>query len=200
MKLLTWISIVALQTAAIAGTWEIESSHSTAKFKIRHLGISNVYGQVTGMKGTFDCKNDQDPTTCAIQTTLDVSTIATADAKRDEHLKKEDFLDVAKFPTIEFKSTKVTKAGGGKFSIVGDMTLHGVTKPITIKNAEFTPTVKDPWGNTRRGFSGTTSINRKDYGITWNKTLDNGGLAIGETVEINLEAELLPPKKDEKKS
>lgn len=177
--------------------WEIDGSHTTAKFKIRHLGISNVYGQVTGAKGTITA-DDKDATKLSMDVSLDVSTINTNDAKRDAHLKSEDFFNATKYPTITFKSKKVTKGKEGKLIVTGDLSMHGVTKEVTLTEVDLTKPIKDPWGNTRRGLSGVTKIDRKDFGIKWNKALDNGGLAVGDTVEVNVEAELLAAKDGDK--
>lgn len=190
MKL--FIALLAISSLSFGATWDIDSSHSTAKFKVRHLGISNVYGQITGFKGTVTA-DDKDTSKLSTEVSLDLNTINTNDAKRDAHLKNEDFFNTAKFPTIDFKSKKVAKKGKG-YNVTGDLTLHGVTKEVTIENMELTAPIKDPWGNTRRGLSAFLKINRKDFGITWNKVLDGGGLAVGDTVEVNIEAELLAPK------
>lgn len=177
---------------ALGNAWEIDASHSVAKFKVRHLGISNVYGQITGFKGSVTA-DEKDATKFSTEVSLDVKTINTNDAKRDAHLKNPDFFDAEKYPTINFKSKKATKKGAG-LNVTGDLTMHGVTKEVTLENVEITNPIKDPWGNTRRGFSGLLKVNRKDFGITWNKVLDGGGLAVGDTVEVNIEAELLAPK------
>lgn len=173
--------------------WTIDPSHSTAKFKVRHLTISNVYGQITGFKG-FVQIDEKDSTKTSANVSLDVSTINTNDAKRDAHLKNADFFDAEKFPVITFKTKKTAKAGKDKLKMVGELSMHGVTKEVTFNDVVVSPAIKDPWGNMRRGLSGVASLNRKDFGITWNKTLDNGGLAVGEQVEINLEVELIAPK------
>lgn len=190
----TLFSVLVLSSLSFATqSWDIDGSHTTAKFKVRHLGISNVYGQITGAKGTLK-SDDKDATKLAMDVTLDVATINTNDAKRDGHLKSEDFFDATKFPTITFKSKKVSKGKGGKLTITGDLTMHGVTKEVSINDADLTKPIKDPWGNTRRGLSGMTTIDRKDFGIKWNKALDNGGLAVSDSVEINIEAELIAAK------
>ena len=185
-------TLLALSSFAFGGTWEIDSAHSAAKFKVRHLGISNVFGQITGFKGALTT-DDKDTAKFSTEVTLDINTINTNDAKRDAHLKGDDFFNSAKFPTIGFKSKKVAKTGNA-FSVTGELTMHGVTKEVTLENFELTAPIKDPWGNTRRGLSAVLKVNRKEFGIIWNKTLDGGGLAVGDTVEVNIEAELLAPK------
>jgi polyisoprenoid-binding protein YceI len=189
MKSAVILVMVSLALPCLGATWEIDDSHTSAKFKVRHLMVSNVYGQVTGAKGNLDI-DDKDLTKTTGTVTLDVNTINTSNEKRDAHLKNEDFFEATKHPTISFKITKVSKAKGGKFKMDGDLTLKGVTKPVSLKDVEITSSVKDPWGGMRRGLSGTTSIDRKDFGITWNKSLDGGGVVVGDAVEIEIAAEL----------
>lgn len=185
-----WLGLVScLALPSFGSTWEIDDSHTAAKFKIRHLMVSNVYGQITGAKGTLEI-NDKDATKTTGTVSLDIATINTNNEKRDAHLKNEDFFEVTKYPNITYQIKKVSKAKGGKYTMEGDLTVKGITKPITLKDVELSPSVKDPWGGVRRGLSGTTSINRKDFGLTWNKSLDGGGVVLGETVEVEVAAEL----------
>jgi polyisoprenoid-binding protein YceI len=174
---------------SFSSTWEIDDAHTAAKFKIRHLMVSNVYGQITGAKGSLEI-DDKDLTKTTGTVTLDVATINTNNEKRDAHLKEADFFEVSKHPTLTYQIKKVSKSKGGKYSMEGELTLKGVTKPVSLKDVEITPTVKDPWGGVRRGLSGTTTIDRKDFGITWNKVLDGGGITLGEKVEVEIAAEL----------
>lgn len=189
MKKLFLFLFVILALPGLSTTWEIDDAHTTAKFKIRHLMVSNVYGQITGAKGALEM-DDKDLTKTTGAITLDVSTINTANEKRDAHLKGEDFFDTSKNPAITYVIKKVSKSKNGKYKMEGELTMKGVTKPITLNDVEITPTVKDPWGGIRRGFNGTTSLNRKDYGLTWNKQLDGGGMVVGDTVDIEVAAEL----------
>jgi polyisoprenoid-binding protein YceI len=170
-----------------AQTYSIDSAHSAAQFSVKHLMVSNVRGEFNKMTGsvTWDDKN---PGVVAIEATIDVNTISTREPKRDEHLKSADFFDAAKYPTITFKSTKAWKSAG-KYMVAGDLTLHGVTQPVTLTLDGPTPEVKDPWGLLRRGASATTTINRKDFGLTWNKALETGGVMVGEDVQITLDIE-----------
>ncbi|NDG27581.1 MAG: polyisoprenoid-binding protein, partial [Proteobacteria bacterium] len=188
MNLLTFLAFL-LVLPCWASTWEIDDSHTAAKFKIKHLMVSNVYGQITGAKGTLDI-DDKDPSKTSGTITLDVSTINTNNEKRDAHLKDADFFEVTKHPTISFSIKKLSKSKNGKYLMEGDLTIKGVTKPVVLKEVELTPTVKDPWGGTRRGLSGITTIDRKDFGLTWNKTLDGGGVVVGEKVDVEIAAEL----------
>ncbi|NBX76173.1 MAG: polyisoprenoid-binding protein [Proteobacteria bacterium] len=181
--------LIVTSLPALSASWDIDDAHTTAKFKIRHLMVSNVYGQITGAKGSLEM-DDKDPTKTTGTVTLDVATVNTANEKRDAHLKGEDFFDVAKHPTITYTIKKVSKGKGGKYKMDGELTMKGVTKAVSLNDVEITPTVKDPWGGIRRGFSGTTSLSRKEYGLTWNKQLDGGGMVVGDTVDIEVAAEL----------
>jgi polyisoprenoid-binding protein YceI len=177
-----------------AEAWTIDQAHSSARFKIRHLMVSNVGGEIGGLAGTFHF-DGSDLTKLKADATMDPSTVDTRNAKRDEHLKSGDFFDVKKFPTIKFVSKKVNKGSGDKFSIVGDLTMHGVTKEVTLDVDSLTPAVKSPMGDMRRGLSATTKLNRKDFGLTWNKSLDGGGVVVGDDVNVNVELELVGPAK-----
>lgn len=192
-------TLLSVSSFAAPQTWEVDGSHSTGRFKIKHMMISNVSGEITGMKGTFTT-DGKDVTKTTADVTLDLATINTNNAKRDEHLKSADFFDTAKFPTIAFKSTKVTKGKGGHFTMTGTLTMHGVTKDVTLTDGDLTSEVKDPWGMTRRAFTAKTKINRKDYGLNWNKAIETGGVVVGDTAEIELEVEMtIPAPKEEKK-
>ncbi len=177
---------------ALAANWEIDASHSAASFAVKHLMVSTVRGGFSGVKGVVKV-DEKDVTKSTVEATIDASTINTLDAKRDEHLKGADFLDVAKFPTLTFKSTKVEKAKDG-LKVTGDLTLHGVTKPVVLNVEGPTQAVKDPWGNTKSGATATTTLNRKDFGLTWNKALEAGGVVVGDEIKVTLDLEL--SKKD----
>jgi polyisoprenoid-binding protein YceI len=179
---------LVVPSVALAATWEIDPSHSSAAFTIRHLMVSNVHGQFSNVKGLVKV-DDKDMTKSSVDATVDATSINTADAKRDEHLKSADFLDTAKFPTFSFKSTKVEKAGTG-LKVTGDLTLHGVTKPVVLAVEGPSQQIKDPWGNTRVGATATTTVNRKDFGLTWNKAMEAGGVMVGDEVKITLELEM----------
>jgi polyisoprenoid-binding protein YceI len=173
---------------AYASTWEIDPVHSSATFSIRHMTVSNVRGEFGKVTGTVDW-NDADVTKSTVQATIDVSTLNTREPKRDGHLKSPDFFDVEKYPTITFKSTQVKKVGPNHVKVIGDLTMHGVTKPVTL-DATYTGEVKDPGGNIKRGVSAKTKVNRKDFGLIWNKTLETGGVLVGDEVDIALDLEL----------
>lgn len=176
--------------SAMASTWSLDADHSTAQFKVRHLMISNVKGVFEKISGTLTL-NDQDITASSVNVSIDVASVNTNIKKRDDHLRSPDFFDVAKFPTMTFVSTKVVKAGKDKMNVYGNLTIKGITRPIVLNVDGLTAEVKDPWGNGRRGASATTTINRKDFGVLWNKAMDNGGMVVGEEVGIQLEVEFI---------
>jgi polyisoprenoid-binding protein YceI len=187
---LIMLVLLALPILTHAATWQIDPDHSSFQFKIRHLTISNVKGEFTKAKGIVRT-DDQDITKLAVDIAIEAASINTAHEKRDEHLKGPDFFDVAKYPTITFVSKKVIQVDTNRLKVIGDLTIHGVAKEITVDVEGPTPEVKDPWGNFRRGATGTSKISRRDFGVTWNKTLDNGGLLVGDEVNIYLEVELV---------
>jgi polyisoprenoid-binding protein YceI len=191
------VLVICVAGAAQATKWTIDDAHSTARFKVKHLMVSNVSGEITGAKGHLDL-DDKTNALKEVDVTLDATTINTQNAKRDGHLKNEDFFDTANHPNITFKSKKITKAGKGTYTIVGDLTMRGVTKEVTLKDGVVTDSIKDPWGNTRRGFSAATKLNRQDWGLKWNKVLEGGGLTVGDEVDVNVEAEITSPKTEKK--
>jgi polyisoprenoid-binding protein YceI len=173
-----------------AATWQMDPAHSSFQFKIRHLTVSNVKGDFNKVQGVAII-NDQDLTHLKVEVAIDAASVNTGHAQRDEHLRGPDFFDVTKYPTITFISKKVIKADTNRLKVIGDLTLHGVTREITVDVEGPTPEVKDPWGNFRRGATATEKINRRDFGITWNKVLDTGGLVVGDEVNIYIEVELI---------
>jgi len=173
---------------AMAATYQLDADHSSIQFKIRHLTVSNVTGTFNKFKGTAAVEGE-DIATLKVEVAIDAASVDTGHEKRDEHLRNADFLDVAKYPTITFVSKKVIKGDPGKLKVIGDLTLHGVTREITVDLEGPTPEVKDPWGNFRRGATGTAKIDRRDFGITWNKALDTGGLVVGNEVGIQVDIE-----------
>ena len=170
-------------------TWNIDPAHSSAEFKVKHMMISNVRGKFGGITGVLN-RVDADHTESSLEVSIDVSTVNTQDEKRDGHLKSPDFFDAEKFPAMTFKSTHIEKKGDG-FAVTGDLTIHGVTKPVVLNVEEVSEPAKDPWGNTRIGLTATAKINRKDFGLAWNSTLEAGGVLVGEDVSITLDVELI---------
>lgn len=179
----------ALALSAGAATYNIDTAHSSATFKVRHMMISNVTGEFGKTSGTveYDAAN---PAAAKINATIDATTINTREPKRDAHLKSADFFDVEKFPTITFVSKRVELLGAQKYRAIGDLTMHGVTKEVAL-NVETTPEIKDPQGRSRFGASATTRINRKDFGLNWNRAMEAGGLVVGEEVDISIDVELI---------
>jgi polyisoprenoid-binding protein YceI len=184
------LACLALAIPAIAGaaTYQLDPVHSSIQFKIRHLTVSNVTGTFNKIKGSATMEGE-DPATLKVQVAIEASSVDTGNEKRDQHLKTPDFLDVAKYPTITFVSKKVVKGDPGKMKITGDLTIHGVTREITVDLEGPTSEVKDPWGGFRRGATGTARIDRRDFGITWNTALDSGGMLVGNEVTIYVEVE-----------
>ncbi|MBS1834448.1 MAG: polyisoprenoid-binding protein [Acidobacteria bacterium] len=181
---------LAAATVVSAANYTIDTAHTSAGFKVRHLMISNVKGEFTKTTGTvsFDPKN---LAASSVDATVDVNTISTREPKRDAHLKSPDFFDAAKYPAMTFKSTKFEAAGPGKYKVTGNLTLHGVTKPVVLDLTNVTPETKGMQGELRVGGQATTRINRKDFGLTWSKTMDGGGAVVGDEVDIVLDLELI---------
>ncbi|HZP62620.1 MAG TPA: YceI family protein [Terriglobales bacterium] len=180
-----------LAAPAIAlSTWNIDPVHSVAEFKVKHMMISNVKGQFTGLQGTLTL-DETDLHNSVIEATIDAASINTRDSQRDAHLKSADFFDVEKFPTLSFKSTHISRTGELERAVDGDLTIHGVTRKVTFEVEGPTAPAKDPWGNTRIGLSATTKINRKDFGLTWSATLETGGVLVGDEVTITLDIQFV---------
>ncbi len=183
----TAIALLSPGTARAADTYTVDAAHSEAGFQIRHL-VGKVRGRLRDLKGTILIEPGK-PEASSVEFTIQAKSIDTGVADRDKHLRSADFFDVEKFPEISFKSTKIVPAGKDRYDVTGSFTMHGVTKVITIP-VTLLGIAKDPWGNERAGFEVVMSLNRKDYGIVWNKILDAGGTMLGEEVSIaiNLEA------------
>jgi len=169
--------------------YDIDSTHSSAHFSVRHLMISNVKGEFTKVTGTVTWDPDN-PSASKVEATIDVSSLHTRDEQRDGHLKSAEFFDLAQYPDIRFVSKSVQPDGHEEYLVKGDMTIHGVTKEVALHVEGPTPEVKDPWGNLKAGAAATAKINRKDFGLGWNAPLETGGVVVGEEVKINLEVEL----------
>lgn len=191
MRVRALVLAAVLPLAAIAAPekWTIDEAHSTARFQVKHLMISNVSGEIGGVKGAFTL-DGSDLTKLSADATLDARTVNTNNKQRDEHLKGPDFFNTAKWTTMKFKSKKVTDVSGETFKLVGDLTIRDKTKEVTLDVTSFTAPVKDPWGNMKRGFTATTKLNRKEFGMAWNKQLDNGGMVVSEDINVTIEFEL----------
>jgi polyisoprenoid-binding protein YceI len=171
-------------------TYQIDPAHSSAQFSVRHMMITNVRGGFSSVKGTvvYDSEN---PSASTVEAVIDATTINTLDTQRDGHLKSADFLDVEKYPTIAFKSTSVEVTGSEEAKVTGELTIHGVTKPVVLKVEGPSAEGKDPWGNTRIGASATTKIKRSDFGLTWNAALETGGIMVGDELKIELDLQMI---------
>jgi polyisoprenoid-binding protein YceI len=183
------LALTAPALAFAQSSWILEPNHTHSSFTIRHLVISNVRGEFGKTTGTVKL-DEKDVTKSTVEASIETGTIDTRVPDRDKHLRSPDFFDAEKYPAITFKSTKVEKAGEGKLKVLGDLTIRGVTKPVVLEVTGPTGEIKDPWGNTRRGISASTKINRRDFGLTWSKVIEAGPV-VGDDVTIEIEAELL---------
>jgi polyisoprenoid-binding protein YceI len=175
-------------TTAVS-TWNIDASHSLAEFSVRHMMVSTTRGQFQNVSGTLSI-DENDLTKSSVEATIEVKSLTTRDEKRDQHLASPDFFDAEQFPTITFKSTGITKKGDD-YLVAGDLTIHGVTRPVELKT-EFNGFNTTPWGGRVVGFSADTEISRKDFGLEWNVALETGGVLVGDKVKIHLEVEAGP--------
>ena len=169
--------------------WDFDLSHSSVNFHVRHLMVSKVHGRFSLWSGKLEL-DEQDLTKSRFEVEIDASSIDTKEPKRDDHLRSADFFDVAQFPNLTFKSTKIEKAGD-EYKVSGDLTIHGITKTVTLAVEGGDQIVKDPWGGQRTGFSAKTTVNRKDFGLTWNVALETGGFVVSDKIEITLEIEAI---------
>ena len=193
MRILATAAICLISSSAMASSWTIDPDHSNIQFKIRHLMITDVKGTFGKVKGVIRI-DEKDMSLSAVEVTIEIDSINTGVAKRDEHLRSNEFFDAARFPTMTFVSRKVTQSGKGQMKILGDLTIRGISREVVLDVEGPTNEIKDPWGNTRRGASATTKINRTDFGLTWNKSMESGGMMIDDTVFINLEIEMIKDK------
>jgi polyisoprenoid-binding protein YceI len=171
-------------------TWNIDPAHSAAEFKVRHMMISNVKGKFSGISGVLKL-DETDYKHSTVEVSIPAASVKTVDEKLDAHLKAEDFFDVEKFPTLTFRSTSIQHTSGHDYAVTGDLTIRGVTKSVTLAVEDLSEPSKDPWGNLRIGLSGSTKVNRKDFGLTWNAPLELGGVLVGEEVTITLDVQFI---------
>lgn len=189
----TAVFALSLPLMASAATWTIDLDHSSIGFKIKHLMVSNVKGSFEKFNGSVDL-NEKDITKSKVEVNIETASINTNVELRDGHLKSADFFDVVKYPAMTFKSKKVAKAGKDKLKVTGDLTLHGVTKEVVLNVDGPTQEIKDLYGNIRKGAAATATINRKDFGLNWNKALETGGVVVGDEVHITIEIEMIKAK------
>lgn len=188
-KLFVLFAGLSLSAASFAqSAWTLDKSHSSVNFSITHMVVSEVDGSFKDFSA--DVKSDKaDFSDLSVAFTIQTKSVNTDDEKRDGHLKSADFFDAEKYPAITFKSTSIKKISDKKYELEGELTMHGVTKKVKWE-LKYNGTIKDPYGNNRAGFKATTTINRKDFGVSWNKTLDAGGLALSDEVSISVNVEL----------
>jgi polyisoprenoid-binding protein YceI len=166
------------------GTWNIDVSHSTVGFTARHLMVTKVRGRFTSFSGTVTVADD--PLQSKVDASVDIASVSTGDEGRDAHLTTGDFFEIEKYPTMQFVSTGIVPKGGDDYVMNGDLTIKGVTKPVAFE-LEFDGVATDPWGNTKAGFSASTDVNRKDFGLDWNVALETGGVLVGDKIKIELD-------------
>jgi polyisoprenoid-binding protein YceI len=171
-------------------TWNIDPAHSSAEFKVKHMMISHVKGHFAKVTGTLTL-DESNLANSRAEALIEVASLETRDAQRDAHLKSAEWFDVEKFPSISFKSSRISLVRDGELSIEGDLTIRDVTRKVVFSVEGPTPPAKDPWGNTRVGVSATTKISRKDFGLTWNAALESGGVLVGDDVTITLEVQFV---------
>lgn len=176
--------------------WNIDTGHSGVHFTARHMVVAKVRGVFSRWEGVIDF-DEQDPSLSKVSVRIEAASIDTREEKRDAHLRSADFLDAEKFPHITFESTKVEKRGENEYAVTGNLSIHGVTRPVVLE-AEYLGGGKDPWGQERIGFHAKTTINRKDFGLNWNQMLEAGGVLVGDKLEIELDIEAVKAQANEK--
>jgi polyisoprenoid-binding protein YceI len=184
------MSAAAASPATTSTTWNIDPIHSVAEFRVKHMMIANVRGRFTGVSGKLTY-HSTDVAKSRVEASIDAATIDTRDPQRDTHLKGPDFFDVEKFPSLTFSSSRVTRRANGALLVTGPLSIHGVTREVEFTVEGPTPPVKDPWGNTRVGVTASTTIDRREFGLTFNAPLEAGGVLVGEEVHITLELEFV---------
>src|SRR5512146_1280685 len=186
-------SLLAAPVLAQAATWDLDPNHTAIQFKVKHMVVSNVRGNFEKFSGTV-VYDEADVAKSSADVSIDLASVNTRVEKRDNDLRSPNFFDVAKYPTMTFKSKRVEKVQDGRLKMIGDLTLHGVTREVALDVEGPTAAIKDPQGNTRVGGQATAKINRKDFGLTWHKLLAGGGLVVGDDVEITIDVEIVKKK------
>jgi len=185
------VQSVETSTLPTQGTWALDTTHTDVSFTARHLMVTKVRGRFPLLEGTVTIA--ENPLESSVVAVLDVAGVQSGDSGRDDHLRNGDFFDVEKYPTITFRSTKVEAARGGDYQLTGDLTIKDVTRPVTLE-LEYLGTIASPFGDQRSGFSASTEISRKDWGLEYNMALEAGGVVIGDKIKINIEAEAILQK------
>lgn len=178
-----------MTSIASESTWKLDPAHSGAEFKVRHMMISHIKGIFTSLSGTLTL-DEFNIAGSKVEASIDVASVHSGDEQRDSHLQGPEFFDAALYPTMTFQSTSVRRTGDNEYHVTGDLTLHGVTKSVDF-SVDDGGQGKDPWGNTRRGITATTKINRKDFGLAWNSALETGGVLVGDEVSISIDAQFV---------
>ena len=173
-------------------TYKVDEAHSTVRFWVRHLMIAKVHGELSDVTGSV-VLDSTNPASSRVEVEIKADSLSTKQEQRDAHLKSADFLDVEHFKTIDFKSTAVKSTGENEFEVVGDLTIHGVSQPVTLQ-VELTPEIASPFGGFKVGATATAKINREDFGITWNQALESGGVLVGKEINIEIDLELDRPE------
>ncbi len=189
-------AVLSLPVGAATSDWKIDPAHSSAQFSVRHMAISTVRGAFSKVNGMI-ALDDKDIAKSTVDVTIDVTTVDTREPGRDNDLRSDHFFDVAHYPTMTFKSKKVEQVAPGKLKVTGDLTIRGTTKEVVLDVEGPTAPVKDPWGNQRAAATATAKVNRQDFGVKWNATMDNGGVVVGDDVNITIDVEMIkqaPPK------
>jgi polyisoprenoid-binding protein YceI len=173
------------------GTWALDPAHTDVTFTARHLMVTKVRGRFPLASGAITIS--ENPLDSSVEATVDVARVDSGDAGRDEHLRSADFFDVEHYPTVSFRSNKVEAAGDGAYRLTGDLTIKDVTRPVTL-DLEYLGTISSPWGDQRAGFSATTEVSRKEWGLEWNVALEAGGVVVGDKVRLSIDAEAILQK------
>ena len=184
------VFLLIIPQLTLADNWKIDPAHTAVEFKVRHLMVSWVKGTFTDVQGTA-IVNDADHTKSSITVQIATASVNTNNKKRDDDLRSPNFFDASVYPVMSFISKEVVIADSQPAKIIGELTIRGQTKTVTLAVEDFSQVVIDPWGNTRRGASASTTIDRKDFGLTWNKVLEAGGVVVGDEIRISLEVELI---------
>ena len=173
----------------VSSKWNVDASHSSLQFSVRHMVITKVRGAFKSFRGALELDEAADGALSSVDVVIDAASVDTAEPKRDEHLKSSDFLDVATYPELRYRSRAIERRGE-RYQIQGELTIHGVTRPVTLE-AEFQGRGRDPWGGERAAFSAKTSVNREDFGLTWNQVLEAGGVLVGTKIDIDIEVQAI---------
>ncbi len=186
----TIAATLAVSSPAATTTWQIDPAHTAAGFSVKHMMIATVRGQFKGVTGTVNW-DDQDISNSIVDVTIDANTVDTGEPKRDADPKSANFFDVANYPTITFKSTKIERISAAKMKVAGNLTIHGITKPVVLDVEGPSGAIKDPYGKTRVALNATATVNRMEYGVKWNAKMDGGGIVVGDDVNINIDLEMI---------